>query len=271
VKSAALILCLLMLAGCAATGGRGARLLPWNWFAPDHATQLTEAQGDTQLGEEKVTAEAHRDLGKTVATLELDPAPNKYTLQALRFGRHGLGLLDQVNRIPFDQAQADAQLVLDLLSDDAVVRAAAEHRQVKDEVKAAGLVRDLTESKERENALTEKLKASDLKYQAEAEQARRWKFWILALVIGWIALQALSGLSRFYPALAPISRAASMVAAPAIHAAYNRVTTAAGRALADAEKFSKEAAETIRTHLDGSMDVADQAEVRKQYEIAPRA
>jgi hypothetical protein len=48
------------------------------------------------------------------------------------------------------------------------------------------------------------------------------------------------------------------------------VTTAAGRALADAEKFSKEAAETIRDHLDGPMDAADQAEVRKHYETAAR-
>lgn len=47
----------LLGAGCATTGPRGARWLPWNWFAPDHATRLEQVQGETAAAEQALKIE----------------------------------------------------------------------------------------------------------------------------------------------------------------------------------------------------------------------
>lgn len=263
----ALVILLLLLTGCVGpTSGRGSRLLPWNWFSPDRAGQLERAQGRTDGAEQRLVDEAHRDLGKTVETLGQDPAPTKYTLQALRFGRHGLGLLDQVKAVPFADQQADAQLVRDLLSENADVRLAAIRRQADDDARATGLAKDLEAARAKEAALTTQLQESDRRYQEQAEKYRRVIFWVAVIGGGWLVLQLLAGAARFYPGLAPVARIAGMVSAPVIQAQYNRLSSGIGQALASAGA----AAEMLRPHLDTHTDVADQQAIASSFNSSPK-
>lgn len=271
MKPAIAILILIVVTGCSSTpGGRGSRLLPWNWFSPDHATQLADAEEKKANTEDAVTNEAHRDMAKTVNTLLADPAPNKYTSQALRFSRHGLGLLDQVRQIPFAQQQEDQQLVADLLSENVQIRTAAIKREAADEAAANAMAIDLAAAKKVEGVLTKKLKVSDIQYQAQAEKYRRVWFWIWIFVGGYILLQALSGISKFFPALAPVTQFAGTILAPAMQGAYNRLTKAVGTAISDAEKTSQEQADNMRRHIEAQpIDEADVKAIKTQYLKAP--
>lgn len=270
MRKLAPFLLVLLLAGCVSSTGRGSRLLPWNWFSPDNATKLEHQQDKTGAAERKLVGKAQENVratGKTIARL-----PDGLLKQVLaEFNdRADAELADAIGPLSPETDRSLATLVEQLTSENAELRAKGEAALAKRDRIEEVLGKELEEAREREKQLTEKLKTSDLNYQAEAEQARRWKFWIAAAIGSWLLLQLLSGLSRFYPGLAPVSHFAGTIAAPAMRAAYTRVTAAAGRAIAAAEKVSADAAATIRNHLDTHADAADQVEIRKHYEAASR-
>lgn len=272
------VLCVLSsviwFAGCSSPIGRGSRILPWNWFSPDRATQLQNQQAKTDQAEDHVTAAAHRDLGKTVRTLEADPAPNKFTVQALRFGRQGLSLLDQVQPIAFADQQADTQLVLDLLSENAQIRAAAAKRQAADEAAAGAIARDLADSKQREGELTTKLEESDKRYQAQAEQSRRTWFVIYAVIAVFVLGNVLRLAVPFVPALAGVSKVVGAVVNPAAEFALHRAQAGlekVGHAVAAMkDKLSPELSAQVVTLLDQHTDADTQRAIGSAANTAPR-
>ncbi|MCW5548877.1 MAG: hypothetical protein KIT44_07925 [Opitutaceae bacterium] len=270
MRTAALLALCLALAGCSTQTGRGSRLLPWNWFAPDRATQLEQQQQRTGEAEKQVLRGAQEDVRATGHALA-GAEPSRAVDTAKSFNAKADAKLGQaLGSLTAEQDGKLLALVLQLTSELAEERAAGAAELRRRDSREAAQSAALAEAREREAALTAKLVESDGKYQAQAEQARRWKFWIFAIVGGWIGLQVLAGLSRFFPNLAPVSHLAGSIAAPAVQAAYNRVTTTVGRAIADAEKAGQGVADTIRGYLDGPMDAEDQGVIHQKYKTAPR-
>jgi ElaB/YqjD/DUF883 family membrane-anchored ribosome-binding protein len=265
-----LLLLVLLLTGCTSSPGRGSRLAPWNWFSPDQSTALQVQEQKTEAAADKLVKKAQENVRATGKGIALLPSGLLKQVLEEYNTRADSELAVAVGALPAQTDRELATLVQQLTSDNAALRAQGADAAEKRQRIESGLGRELEEARQREAALTDKLQASDLKYQAEAEQARRWKFWIGAGIAGWLALQVLTGLARFYPALAPLSHLTGMLSSPAMHAAYNRVTSATGQALADAERISKEAADTIRQQIEAPMDAADQAAIRKKYEAAIR-
>jgi hypothetical protein len=266
----------LLLAGCVGdrTGGRGSRLLPWNWGAPDHAGQLATQQTKTAAAEDAVTATAHRDLNKTVRTLEADPAPTPYTAQGLKFARHGLGLLDQVQPIPYAQLQADNQLVADLFSEQADIRLAALKREAADNATAAEQARALDRSRAREAELTGKLQESDRRYQAEAEQHRRLWFYVYAAIGVLLVGNLLRFAAQFVPALGGVSKLVGTVINPAGEYALHRAQVGlqrVGHAMSDVRtKLSPEMAEKVVSYFNQRTDDDHQQIIAAAANTAPR-
>lgn len=260
-----LLFALFALAGCSTMqSGRGSRLLPWNWFAPDRAGQLEAQQDHTAEAKAKVMHQAHIEFSKIIIALE-EAENSAAVLQARRFAQNGLALMAQADPLTAEETTKLTQLVRDLRSPDVSTAAAAERQQLKAEDKNNDLAQDLKKSQEREQELTTKLQESDRRYQAEAEKYRRLIFWVCLIAGGWIVLQLLAGAARFFPQLAPVAQIAGMVSAPVVQAAYNRTTAGIGRAISDAEKTGQATAELMRSFLDPHTDTAEQAAIRKHY------
>jgi hypothetical protein len=265
-----LILALFVLSGCATNGGRGSRILPWNWFAPDHSTQLQTAQGKTGQAEDALVKQAQIENAKTVEALRAAPQADRAVQVASRTAANAQQLLDRAaGPVKAEDLQALHETVKNLLSENADLRATGEHQQAAAEQTQTKLANALDAAREREATLTAKLQESDLRYQAEAEKHRRLWFYVYAIAGTWIALQLLAGIARFYPALQPVARIAGMVSAPAVQAGYERLTHAVGEAISNAEKVSTATAEMLRQHLDGPMDAGDQNLIREKYLKAP--
>jgi len=264
------IILALALAGCSTPSGRGSRLLPWNWFAPDRATQVENAGQAVQQHEHTVIKAAQQDVRATNIALESAP-PSRPVDTAREFARRADTKLGQALG-PVDIAADNTlrALVGDLISENSELRAQAAAQMARRDAADANAARHLEASRAREAELQAKLIASDRRYQAEAETARKWKFWIFAIIGGWVSLQLIGAMARLYPGLQPIATLAGHVAAPAVQAAYNRVTTATGRAIADASRAGQNAAEVLRQHLDATTDEADQLAIRTRYESASR-
>lgn len=272
MKRALLIaLTAVLLSGCTTTSGRSSRLWPWNWFAPDHATQLQGAQQDTQEIEDKISKRVQIEVAKVLEALKSAPQENRAVKVATRAAENAQNMLNQAaGPISAEDLAALKETVQNLLSENAELRATGERQQAAAEVINTSLSGALDDSRSREKEMTEKLQQSDLRYQAEAEKSRRLVFWGCVIVGGWILLQLLAGVSRFFPQLAPVAQLAGMVSAPVVQSLYNRATTAVGQAIASAEKVSTATADVLRVHLDGPLDEADKIVVRKNYESAAR-
>jgi hypothetical protein len=269
MKLAALLL-LFSLCGCASPAGRGSRLLPWNWFSPDRAGQLAEQQKATTGAEHELVKAAQENVRATSQALAVAPASQAVTVAQDFNGRADAQLAQAVGALPADKVQQLEQLVAQLTSENAEIRAAGAVELAKRDKAESALAAALEDSRNREAKLTEQLKQSDLQYQAQAEKYRRVVFWVAVIAGGWLALQLLAGISRFYPGLAPVARLAGMVSAPVVHAAYERVTAAGGRMLADMEKSSAVLAEQVRGLMDTHTDPADQVAIRAKFNTAPR-
>lgn len=257
---------LLFVTGCASPAGRGSRLLPWNWFSPDRVAQLEKAESKTAAAETAAVKAAQVENAKTIEALKTAPSADRSVQVATRTANNAQLLLDQaVGPVPPETVFKLRETVAALVSENAELRATGEAAQARDERTIATQAQKLDEARAREDTLTEKLKASDLRYQAEAAQARKWKFWIVAIVGGWLALQILSGLAKFYPPLAPIARAAGAVSAPVAQAMLDKAHRAVGQAIATAEKVSSATAEQLRNHLDATTDEAEQQAIRRAY------
>lgn len=263
----AALLAALLLAGCTAPATRGSRLLPWNWFAPDHATQLEKSEAKTARAETTAVKSAQIENAKTIEALKTAPSGDRSVQIATRTSANAQLLLD--NAVGSISAEAALELratVADLISENSTLRAQGESAQARAEHTLAQQSAALDALRVTNDAITDKLKASDLRYQAAAASARKWKFWIFAIIGGWFLLQILSGAAKFFPALAPLSRVAGMVSAPVLQAVNNKLHTGIGTAIAAAQKQSASLADQLRDFLDKPLDDDNKAAIRATVE-----
>lgn len=269
--AAIFILCLL--AGCATTAGRGSRLLPWNWFAPDHATQLQHQQETTQEIEDEVAKRVQIEVEKVVLALKAARQDDRGVQVAQRAAENAQQLLTRANgQVSAEDLAKLKETVQNLLSENADLRARGERQQAAAEAINLTLSGSLDESRTRESTLTEKLQESDKRYQAEAEKSRRLLFWVCIGIGSWLLLQLLSGASRFFPTLAPVARVAGLVSAPVVQAAYEKLAAGVSRTIRTGEQLAATGATIgLRQTLDNNTDEAEQAAIRAHYEKLTRA
>ena len=254
---------LVLLTGCATTVGQGSRLLPWNWFHPNANARLVKAETRVDAAEDKTVHAAHVETYKAGLALAV-AADSPAVVTARRTLGNGNGLLSQVAPLTATEDAEARQLIGDLLSASAERVARAEKQQAAVEGENARISRELSAAAASLNTATGKLAAANAANAEAAAKYRRIWFWIYAVAGGWVLLQVLSGLARFYPGLAPIAHLAGSIAAPAVQAAYTRATTAVSKAIADAEKAGNGAADTIRTFIDARMDSPEQHVISSQ-------
>jgi hypothetical protein len=248
---------LLLLAGCATPAGQGSRLLPWNWFHPDANKRLEKAEARSERAADSTVHAAHVETAK--AGLALAGAGDAPAVQAARrFLGNANGLLAQVAPLTATEDAAARSIVAGLLSGSAEFIAKAEKAQAAAEKDNAQVSRELAAAGAALETATGKLAQANRENAESAAKYRRLWFWIYCIAGGWVALQALSGLARFYPGLAPVARLAGSLVAPAVQAAYTRATAGVSKAIADAEQAGNGAAETLRTYLDPRLDTAEQ-------------
>lgn len=271
MKRAVMVLFLFTLAGCSTPAGRGPRWLPWNWASPDHATQLEAAQGRTHEAEARQVKVAQQHVRATAQALATEPEPSRSVEVARDLNaRADAALAQAVGPLSAEEDRTLARMVAQLTSENAALRAEGAAALAARDRHEAALSREIEILRAREAEVTSRLIESDRRYQAQAEKHRRLWFWIWLILGGWIVLQILAGIARFYPALAPVSRLAGMVTAPALQASYDRFSTAVGRTLADAQRASDDVAERLRDLLDRNTDAPEQQAIRHNYEIATR-
>ncbi len=265
MKLRAALLSVFLLAGCATPAGQGSRLLPWNWFHADANARLDKAEARTTAAEDKAVRAAHVETYKAGLALAFVADSPAAALTRRTLG-NGNGLLAQVAPLTAAEDAAARQIVADLLSGSAERAAAAERAQAAAESAATKLSRELSAAADNLAAATGKLAAANLENATAAAKYRRIWFWIYAIAGGWLALQLLSGIARFYPGLAPVARLAGLLSAPAVQAAYDRTTGAVGRALSDAGRVSASVADTMRSFLDTHTDAAEQTAIKTSFQ-----
>lgn len=128
------LLLTLAIAGCTAPTGRGSRLLPWNWFAPDHAAQLDTAKEATGQAEDKLVKQAQIENEKTVEALKAAPPDNRAVQVASRTADNAKRLLDKsVGTVTIAEWNALHETVGQLLSENAELRTQGESTQANAE------------------------------------------------------------------------------------------------------------------------------------------
>lgn len=264
---ALLILGVFTLAGCNSPAGQGSRLLPWNWFHADANKRLEKAEAKTEHLEHEAVHTAHVETVK--AGLALAVAGDSKPVEiARRTVGNAKGLLAQVSPLTAAEDAEARSIVDDFLSGQVERVAAAERAQAAAEKQNGQLSRDLAAASEALKVAEGKLAQANLENATAAAKYRRLWFWIYTIAGSWVALQILAGISRFYPALAPVARVAGLVSAPVVQAAYERTTSAVARAIVDAEKISTQTADTLRYYLDPRADEAEQAVIKTKVQKA---
>jgi len=266
---AVLALGTLWLSGCAShngSAGRGSRALPWNWFARDNVAALEKAEGRLEQAQTALVKEAQANVRASGHAIAVAPASREVAVAAQFNTRADAQLAQAVGAVAAGE-DARLRVLVDRLRSELEAEREQGVRELAQRDRVAASLSDaLTKSEQAVAAATDKLKASDLKYQAQAAKYRRLVFWVVAGVVAWFALQLLAGAAKFFPALSPVSRVAGLVSAPVSQALANRSLGAVGRALAGVERLSANAASFARQQLDAEFDEAEQRQARAAYE-----
>jgi hypothetical protein len=256
MKFTPLLLCLFLTSCVSAPTGQGSRLLPWNWFHPDANAKLANATTRENNAEDAAVHTAHTESRK--AELALEGAGDSASVAAARrFLGNSNGLLAQVSPLTATEETTARKIVSGLLSGSAEFIPAAEKLQATAEKTAGKQSREIEAANAAIVEAQGKLASANAVNMASAEKYRRLWFLIWCIIGGWLLLQLLSGIARFYPTFGPIARVAGFLSAPAVQASYERVTKAISTAVVDAEKAGSAVAENLRSHLDGPLDEAE--------------
>lgn len=253
MKTPAALLLVFLLSGCVAPTGQGSRLLPWNWFHPDANAAIAKADARKVQADAAAITAAHIETEKAEEALTFAP-PSPPVEFARRTLAGGNGLLAQVATLSAEQRAISRQIVVDLFSGIPAKMDAANRQQTKVEAQTVKVSRELTDAGEKVDAAQAGLLATNLSNSTDAAKYRKLWFWIWVVAGGWLFLQLLAGIARFYPTFGPVARIAGFLSAPAVQASYERVTSGISKAVMDAEVAGSAVVSNLRAHLDGPLD-----------------
>lgn len=282
----AFIVAMLLCAGCTTRPGGLVLWNPTTWFsrlapaAADRAADKRDAaETKVEHAADATVHAANREVAQALEVLNAAPDSRAVDL-ARRFTGNAHSLLNQTTPLTVAETTTLRQLVTDLLSENAKVRAAAEKVASFQEEKNARLSADLgaarTELEKREAALTKansNLREAYDRENALANQVRNFWFVLGLLAFLFVASQLLSVGARFVPALAPIATAANLVTAPALAFAESRARAGlekVGHAIAKARTEIPAVAERLTDIFDQHTDADHQRAIGAAAQTAPR-
>jgi hypothetical protein len=245
MKTASLVsflLCSLLFAGCAVSGKHWWN--PMTWRSSSEARTADRAESVLETRQQEAIKAAHVEVAKTGEVLLHAPESREVDL-ARRFNDNAEALLTQGSgALALEEIHKLKQLVANLRSENAQVRAAAEARQGAAEKALATLSAGLAEAQRKLGEAQADLRTAFDRENALADQLRNERFvrWGLAglslvLGVGWLYVRYVAG----------------------------GLPSALGRVLRDAEKKSPALADDLRGLLDANLDRNEQAAVRKHF------
>lgn len=272
---AALLSCLILLAGCTSVGKRRLWTI-WNpatWGA-DKATQLENARTDTREAQDGLIAISQELYLAAEIELEADPAPSPFVARALGYQRRAsTSLAAAVGPVAPDRVATIERMVHDLRSQLANEVARGQQALARYDRHAGELVADKRKAEARAAELEANLGEAYRENRALANQVRNFWFIVIGLGFLFVAGNVLALLSRFIPALAPISTAVNAVATPALAFAHARATAGlqrVGRAITTVREKMPEVADRLTDILDAETDEDHQTVIRYAAKTAPR-
>ncbi len=257
---------LLLLAGCVSVPSPAPnRLLPWNWFHSDATARLEKAELKNLRAEWASIHAALIEARKAQVVLASAPKSPEVDL-AIRFVGNATGLMNQVTPLTAAEDSSLRSIVTGFLSFNPDLVAEAEKRQLKLEAEIGRLSDNIVATAAREQALKDELKVANTANAADASKYRRIWFWIWTAIAVYVFIQVLPVISKLFPAFAPIAKAASWIAAPAVQAGYSRLREAVGETIHAAKQAGSISIEKLREKIDGPIDLAEQKELHQQFE-----
>lgn len=260
----------LLLAGCAtAPTLTPNRLLPWNWFKPDPLAKVAKAEAQIESSKLQLLELSQQLYLAALRELELDPHPSVYLTHAMDYLHRGQdNQAAALGPIPPETVRAVELMVAQRASEDPA-------EKIKGD-KALAAIDRLSENYSKRLALAEEAidaaheataKAFTRARTAEEKYDRIW-FWIWCAVIGYVALQILPGIAKFFPALAPVAKLAGWVAGPVVQASYSQLRAAVGTVIQTAEKTGQLGVEALRERLNAKVSEDEQDELHRHYTAA---
>lgn len=261
----------LFLHGCASAPALTLnRLLPWNMFHPDMSARLEKAEIKNLRAEWASVHAALIESRKAAEALRTAP-PSPQVDLAVRFVSNANSLLGQVTPLTAAEDMDLRKIVAGFLSFQPDLVAEAEKKQAALERKLEKLSAEVVKTAAAEEAVTGLLKISNAENAVQASKYRRLWFWIWTAIAIYVLIQILPIISKLFPALTPVAKAASWIAAPAVQAGYSRLRGAVGETLHAAQRVGSMTIDTLRQNIDSSIDVAEQKELAKQFKAAAAA
>ena len=236
----ALILCCLLLSGCA-TGTGSKWYAPATWFSSVPASNVDNAVRVEDKARDAVIKAAQRSAHETSFALSAAPASRPVAL-ATGFSSDTVSLLDQAaGAVPAPELSRLRETVTGLLSDNAELRAKAEAAQRAEQSNIAAVAADLAKAEAKTEDAEKRLRTAFERENALANELRSQRafLWILG------ALAVLVGIGAIY-----------------LRLTLGGIPTALGGALA---KLTPEARESVTTHLDTFLNRSEQALVRAAF------
>lgn len=236
----ALILCCLLLSGCAT--GTGAKwFAPATWFSSVPASNVDNAVRVEDKARDAVIKAAQRSAHETSFALSAAPASRPVAL-ATGFSSDTVSLLDQAaGALPAPELSRLRETVTGLLSDNAELRAKAEAAQRSEQSNIAAVAADLAKAEAKTEDAEKRLRTAFERENALANELRSQRafLWILG------ALAVLVGIGAIY-----------------LRLTLGGIPTALGGALS---KLTPEARASVTTHLDTFLNRSEQALVRAAF------
>lgn len=271
----ALLACMVLLAGCTSAGKRRLWTI-WNpatWGA-DKATLLENARTETRHAQDGLIAISQELYLAAQMEMEADPAPSEHLTRALQLQRRGTNSMAQaIGPVPPDRVATLQQMLQDLRSQLANEVARGQRELDRFDRQAGELVADKRAAEEKAARLEANLGEAYRENRALANQVRNFWFLVIGLGVLFIGGNLLALLSRFIPALAPISTAVNAIATPALAFAHSRATNGlqrVGRAITAVRTRMPEVADRLTDILDAETDEDHQTVIRYAAETAPR-
>lgn len=274
MKSAGLIILVLLLAGCASRSGVKVWWNPTTW-GTNRAAVVDELHAKADINDAEMIRLAQIENEKTLELIKAIQEKSRAVEQALRTATNAKLLLDTANGpISMQELTELRDTVEKLLSANEALRAEGEKAQERAEAAAAVLTQRSAKLKTAINAATDKLTASYERERALANTVRNFWFLAGAIVLVFVGGNLLSIAARFFPGLSGAARIVNGIATPALAFAEARATDGLkklGHALTAARETMGEEAEKAVAFIDEKLDADHKLIVHKAAETAPRA
>lgn len=263
--------------GCVSTpGGRGSRLLPWNWFSSDSTSQVEKAEKREEQADNTLRTEAQRMAEATKLAIAAEKARqlaeggvSRELTTAEDYAGRTVSLLNASEGFLAFDVQAELAEMVRLRNSQVQAERARGDKLLAGADKIAERAATLKIKAARELAIANgKVAAEQQRALVAEEKYNRTWFWILVGLGVYALLQLLPLLAKAFPAIGPLSTAAGMILSPVAQATLGKMKKVTGELIHTVESGAAISANAIRERFDGPLSEHDQSDIAKAYAAA---